>query len=195
MWQVQIIEAGGACRHRIAADGSEIGFRNFFELLETDAGFVDWFSATLAAFDSQAFYWELPPLTASRLDDVLEFVLIDAPLLARLPADPGPFSDKFSHDDNDVIVFQNLGGDATLIVPCPRGRLEVFAHLASFLRGGDTPQVRELWRTTARALRSRLGDKPVWLSTAGLGVAWLHLRLDSRPKYYRHRPYTAAPAN
>jgi hypothetical protein len=53
-------------------------------------------------------------------------------------------------------------------------------------------QVGELWRVTAEALETRLGDVPVWLSTAGLGVYWLHIRLDSRPKYYRHRPYADA---
>ena len=34
-----------------------------------------------------------------------------------------------------------------------------------------------------------VNDKPTWLSTAGMGVAWLHVRLDQRPKYYAHRPY------
>jgi len=32
---------------------------------------------------------------------------------------------------------------------------------------------------------------PTWLSTAGGGVAWLHVRLDTRPKYYRYNPYRA----
>jgi hypothetical protein len=31
----------------------------------------------------------------------------------------------------------------------------------------------------------------MWLSTSGLGVAWLHIRLDSTPKYYQHQPYTS----
>jgi hypothetical protein len=34
--------------------------------------------------------------------------------------------------------------------------------------------------------------KPVWLSTAGAGVSWLHVRLDDRPKYYGYRPYQEA---
>ena len=38
-------------------------------------------------------------------------------------------------------------------------------------------------------LQAALSEKPLWLSTAGGGVAWLHLRIDSRPKYYSHRPY------
>jgi hypothetical protein len=39
----------------------------------------------------------------------------------------------------------------------------------------------------------RVGRQPVWLSTAGAGVAWLHVRLDDRPKYYGHGPYRQRP--
>jgi hypothetical protein len=35
----------------------------------------------------------------------------------------------------------------------------------------------------------RVNMKPVWLSTAGAGVPWLHVRLDDRPKYCCFRPY------
>jgi hypothetical protein len=31
-----------------------------------------------------------------------------------------------------------------------------------------------------------------WVSTAGTGVPWLHVRRDTRPKYDRHAPYRAA---
>ena len=31
--------------------------------------------------------------------------------------------------------------------------------------------------------------RPLWLNTSGAAVAWLHVRLDSSPKYYRHREY------
>ena len=36
---------------------------------------------------------------------------------------------------------------------------------------------------------AHLGSQPLWLSTAGGGVDWLHMRLDKRPKYYRHLPW------
>ncbi len=42
---------------------------------------------------------------------------------------------------------------------------------------------------------ARLNSKPVWLSTAGAGVSWLHVRLDDKPKYYGHAPYRIPPAN
>jgi NADH:ubiquinone oxidoreductase subunit len=38
-------------------------------------------------------------------------------------------------------------------------------------------------------MQNRVGEQPVWLSTAGMGVAWLHVRLDDRPKYYGYSPY------
>ena len=44
-------------------------------------------------------------------------------------------------------------------------------------------------RPSVHAMDSRVGARPIWLSTAGHGVAWLHVRLDSRPKYYLHAPY------
>jgi hypothetical protein len=34
--------------------------------------------------------------------------------------------------------------------------------------------------------------EPLWLSTAGQGVFWLHVRLDRYPKYYNHAPYRHA---
>ena len=64
-----------------------------------------------------------------------------------------------------------------------------YPHLAAFLRGAGKQQVRELWRRRAQEMLRSIGERPVWLSTAGGGVAWLHVRLDSRPKYYSHAPY------
>lgn len=32
-------------------------------------------------------------------------------------------------------------------------------------------------------------NRAVWFSTSGLGIAWLHFRLDSTPKYYSFAPY------
>jgi hypothetical protein len=38
----------------------------------------------------------------------------------------------------------------------------------------------------------RMSAKPVWLSTAGAGVSWLHVRLDDQPKYYGFALYRSA---
>ena len=55
-----------------------------------------------------------------------------------------------------------------------------------------TSSCTRLCRRRLRRFSSRYAAlmTPTWVSTAGGGVAWLHVRLDSAPKYYTHRPYT-----
>ena len=54
------------------------------------------------------------------------------------------------------------------------------------------PKVRAFWQEVGKQMEIRLRQDPgrsVWLSTSGLGVYWLHMRLDSYPKYYTHDEY------
>ena len=177
-------------KHRLFEDDAPLPFLRFFERLASDEEFTDWFCCILAEFEGAAFYWELPPLTAGHLEHDTEFVLIEAPTLARFPPERAPFEEHFRRaPGEDVIAFPNLGGDAVLVVPCPRGPDEHYPHLAAFLRCADKRQVRALWHKTAQEMLRNIGERPTWLSTAGGGVAWLHIRLDSRPKYYSHAPY------
>lgn len=190
MWEATTIGVPGGFEYQVHEDGSALSFRQLFERLQSSPEFADWYSDTLRTFAADAFYWELPALTHSTLDDAARFVLIDAPMLARLPAEPRPFATHFDNSpDEDIVVFPNLGSDAILIVPAPRGPLYAYPHLAAFLRKADHTQVRSLWRVAAEAVLDHVAEQPVWVSTAGGGVFWLHLRLDSRPKYYQHRPY------
>lgn len=190
MYAIDTVGIRAGRKYRVLENGSPMPFRRFFELLQANEGFADWYSAELAAFDAEAFYWELPPLTIATIGRDAEFVLIEAPSLARFAPEPAPFAQHFARaPGEDVIVFPNLGGDAVMVVPCPRGPDEHYPHLAAFLRSAETRQVRTLWRTTAQEMLRSIGERPTWLSTAGGGVAWLHVRLDSRPKYYSYEPY------
>ena len=93
-----------------------------------------------------------------------------------------------------IATFPNLGGDATLVVPTPRADDSAYGHIAAFVRNAPTDQQHELWKAVADAMAANLADRPLWLSTAGAGVAWLHVRLDQRPKYYQHRPFASRDA-
>lgn len=194
MWRTDSDPVDGGSCFRLLDGSKPLTFRTFFRLLRSDEAFSDWYTGLVAGFDADAFYWELPPLKASTLGEPAEFVLIAAPGLARMLPDPAPFEGHFRGAAGDVVVFGNLGGDATLVVPCPKAPASAYPHFAAFLRGAPPGQVRELWRIASKTLTDRLGERPIWLSTAGGGVAWLHLRLDSRPKYYSHRPYAVTPA-
>jgi hypothetical protein len=156
---------------------------------QTDAAFRSWFNGLLADAPYPAFRWETPAATSATKVQPFQFVLLDSPGLARR-TEPDAFAEHYrSHPDSGVVTFQNLGGDAILVVPCPLGAASAYGHLGSFVREGPETQQQALWQAVGDALAARLGDKPVWLSTAGAGVSWLHVRLDSRPKYYGYEPY------
>ena len=190
MWEARTTDIPSGQRIEVLQERSRLSFRELFALLETSPDFRRWYSQLLAGCKFDAFYWEHPPLAEGRFDEAAEFVLLDAPLLARIQPEPAPFVPEFArHPDADVLVFPNLSGDALLIVPRPVGELLAYPHLAAFLRHGPSEQVDRLWQLAANTVRDNADARPRWLSTAGLGVAWLHLRLDTRPKYYRFAPY------
>lgn len=182
--------------HRLCLDGPDgaVRFDQVLRLWHDDPAFREFWIDTLRRVPFDAYCWELPPLTRDRLDRPFECVFVDNPALAATHADPAPFAEHFeAAPDAAILTVDNLGGDARLVVPCPQTEISVYSHLAEFARRGPTAQVRALWPAVAAALDRRLGRRPVWLSTAGLGVYWLHVRLDDRPKYYRFRAYTQAP--
>jgi hypothetical protein len=118
--------------------------------------------------------------------------LLDSPGLARTP-DAAAFAEHFRGEvEGGVVEFPNLGKDAFMVVPCPLGPPSAYGHLAAFVREAPEAQQHALWNLVGAAMQRRLGTKPVWLSTAGAGVSWLHMRLDDRPKYYGYAPYRQA---
>jgi hypothetical protein len=101
------------------------------------------------------------------------------------------FSNYFqSHAVDDVAIFPNLGNDAIMVVPCPVTAHSAYGHIAAFLRNAPEHQQYSLWQAVGRSMIDRLSSPdPMWLNTAGAGVSWLHVRLDSYPKYYGYVPY------
>jgi hypothetical protein len=173
-------------------DEGPLTFRQYFALLQDDGDFVAWYTGQLERSRFSSYFWEHPPLTRVTVDSNAEFVLINAPMLENLRPNPAPFRSYFIA--GEVVTFRNLGGDAMLIAPSPVEASQGYAHLAAFLQQAPASQVRALWHNVGQTVRKSLTDSPIWLSTSGLGVAWLHIRLDSSPKYYQHQPYKRWPA-
>lgn len=147
------------------------------------------FNAALAAAPFDAFRWECPALRIGHLNAAFECMLIDAPELER-PADASPFAEPLSRAGTaEAMAFANLGGDATLVVPTAGAPLAAYAHIGAFVRRAPPAQRDAFWHRVAAVVREGLGQRPLWLSTAGDGVAWLHVRLDTTPKYYRTKAY------
>ncbi|MFQ6005076.1 MAG: hypothetical protein ACE5OQ_06170 [Woeseia sp.] len=190
MWTAQTEPVDNGRRVKIHNDGKPVDFCEYLRLLESNQDFAVWYTNLLAEVEYEAFFWEHPPLCDENIDSEVEFVLLGSPSLARLAPDPLAFNSHFKRDSqDDVAVFRSLGGDAVLLAPRPSGPLEAYVHLAAFVRHARESQIESLWRETGRVVRQRLSERNLWLSTSGLGVSWLHVRLDTYPKYYQHRPY------
>jgi hypothetical protein len=139
----------------------------------------------------QALFFEMPPLTRGRLDAAARFVLVEARPLLRMLPDPHAFAEHLCGPGTAVRSFANLSGDSLLVAPCEDGPPATYVHLAAFCRAAPPEQRDLLWRVVAEQALEHVEhrDAPLWVSTSGLGVGWLHVRLDARPKYYSHGPY------
>ena len=172
------------------------------ELWRTDRSFALFFTAMLAASPFESFFWECPASSYATLSAPFECVTIRASTFAR--ANPANFAEHFNAGMG-AATFLSLGGDATLVAPtglvgaglvgaglvgAPGEARASYGHIAAFCRGASESQHLAVWQAVGTALaahNSASGGRPVWLSTEGSGVPWLHIRMDSRPKYY-HLP-------
>lgn len=178
-------------RYTLTKDGNTISYANALELWQFNQEFRAYMTSLLVNSEFGGFRWETPPITRNLISRPFEFVLINAPSFVTRATDNSAFSKYFTNDDTDhgVVAFQNIGKDATLIVPSPRGKIADYGHFAAFVRNAPATQVDSLWRIVGRSLASQINEKPLWLSTAGGGVAWLHVRIDTFPKYYDFTPF------
>jgi hypothetical protein len=150
---------------------------------------------------------------------MMEFVLVDAPQLDTFVTNSGgpdasAFAGHFgvpSNPSSSAVAFENLGRDAVLVSPRPDAGLLPHdgqsaasnttvatnpSHLLAYVRTAPTSRQHEFWKVvgetwlrTMRDVADRGGDDPRWLSTSGMGIAYLHVRIDQRPKYYTYGPY------
>lgn len=194
MWEpvIEAIPGKSALRIQLV---DEVGLMSVEKVLEAWRGspeFREFFNELLANASLTAFRWEVPAMIDTSLSQPFEFVLLDSPGLARQP-EPEAFAEHFVDNDQDIAVFPNLSGDATMIVPREIAEPSAYGHLAAFVRHAPTAQRHSLWQSIGTVMSRRIGRQPLWLSTAGAGVSWLHVRIDTRPKYYGHAPYREKP--
>lgn len=180
-------------RYAMTTESGPWSIRQALQALAEDAAFRTVLDTQLATCPLASYRFETPGVTQTTADRPFEFVLVDSPGLIREP-DPFAFVTHFALKPGEpVVCFDNVGRDARLIVPTPLVESANYPHLAAFTRGVPVEQRQALWRRVGEEMLQRLSDRPVWLNTAGMGVAWLHIRLDDRPKYYAHGPYRRQP--
>jgi hypothetical protein len=198
MWQAEIERIDGNTVGRrfnhqkigLTQDGERATYAEVLDAWHRDEAFSRFFVSLLADAPYRAFRFETPPVRRDTIDQLFEFVLLDYPSL-DCPADDAAFGAYFTAPgaEHGVVGFENLSKDAFLLTPTPLGAHHAYSHLAAFARRGPMAQQLRLWREVSEALYRRLSAAPIWLNTAGMAVAWLHIRLDTYPKYYGYSPY------
>ncbi|MDC8004943.1 hypothetical protein POV27_12850 [Aureisphaera galaxeae] len=162
--------------------------RDVIKRWKENQSFRQFYNQLLVDVEFGAFYWENPSITIHELDETYEFVVMRSTSLEKVSPEPHAFRAHFKNGSMTV-VFPNLRKDAILIVPTPMGETESYSHIGNFVRRAPKEQVDHFWKTVGETYEENIGQNRKWLSTAGLGVYWLHLRIDSRPKYYKYHGY------
>lgn len=188
MWQVSTRRQENIHHFQIIQDGTPINFETFINNLIHKPAFRSFYNTILANSEFEGFFWEHPSISAADVDQVYEFVLIKNRSAYRMKAEPDTFAEYFDKD-KQVVDFPNLRGDAHLIVPTPETESKYYNHLGHFVRHASPEQQDAFWQRVGEVYQESIQQDKRWLSTAGMGVYWLHVRVDTRPKYYRYSGY------
>ena len=200
-----------------AATGRRLTIGEVARLWRDDA-FADWFQALLAQSAFDAYFWEVPPVNiVTFVETPYEHTLVQNRWGFRA-ADSSDFAQHLEgacSRNERCAAFPNLGRDSMLVSPCDEGGPppiqprahgtlyeranphvaapeSAYGHIAAFARNAPQAQAAAFWAkvgSTYESLVAQKGDRPVWLSTEGSGVPWLHVRMDARPKYYHTAHY------
>ena len=123
----------------------------------------------------EAYFWECDRIC---LNKPFRFAIFNSKTLAKRKQDNNAFDGAINCSRNSI-SFPNLTKDVQLVVPCHNSDSTNYTSLATFSRTSKIKQQYMFWKKVGRNIKE--GD---WVSTSGLGVSWLHVRIAKRPKYY-----------
>jgi len=185
-------------------NGEELSWSEVLYLWQHDDEFCDLFTDTLCESEYDDFFWETLPVSAhTAAEHSFQFIVIDAKgVLASHPGNPRLFHQHTMHiqGSDQVVTFHNQSQRADMVAPCQSGPESHYGHLAAFLRSAPIAQIREFWRVLGQRVENLLGEggrspkSPVWVSSHGIGVPWVHIRLDSSPRFYHYTPWKVHPS-
>jgi len=97
-----------------------------------------------------------------------------------------PFLEHIKKSKNKYVTsFWNLSGNTRLVIPIPK-KNKNFCTLNEFCKNASKTQQQKFWKKVAIEIKKyKKNHEKVYLSTHGLGVSYLHIRIESTPKYYR----------
>ncbi|EDM25266.1 hypothetical protein LNTAR_24843 [Lentisphaera araneosa HTCC2155] len=174
--------------YKVMNFGKALNYKLFFQKLKSDINFRTIFIEVLQKSNFRSYRFETPVVNSSSNDKPFEFVLVNSPELSN-SQDELPFHEHMNMNKEKVISFLNLSKTSQLIIPNKVSSQDIHSHIANFVRKGPLNQIHELFKIVGNTVLNSIGSSNIWISTAGGGVDWLHIRIDKSPKYYRYKKY------
>ena len=130
-----------------------------------------------------SFFWETKCLKT--FNDEFEEEFIESKSLNNLLQNYNSFIEYINSSKNKYATsFYNPNKTSLLIIPMPRDNKK-FTTLKDFIDNASLNHQKKFWKYVAKTIIKFMKEnKEVYISTHGLGVSYLHVRLDLSPKYY-----------
>lgn len=130
------------------------------------------------------FLWRTSVINNKINKKYKEEFLEDIRLESHTRQDLLTYKEHFKKNNKYAIAFPNLSKDTMLVVPQPR-KGKQFTNLYYFMKNASIVQQKELWKLVVKQIRKMLEKhENIWVSSQGLGVDYIHIRICSFPKYY-----------
>ena len=142
------------------------------------------------------YFWEHPPIKNDTINQEYEFVLVRSDIFLRLSSHEDTFSQYFrKYPKESVISFPNIGRNAQLVVPTPQSESTNYIHIGHFFKADLSTQQSLFLQKVGEQMSAHINPNPLWLSTSGLGVYWLHACLLYTSPSPRDRTRSRMPSS
>lgn len=176
---------------------SIVHWNEFVYLLIYSYAFRETLITALRNIHFPAFFWEFNPVSPASSEHLqVQFAVIHCKALENVEVESSSFKEHIRQAKErgmSTAVFSNFAGDSELIIPVANTGGEFLSHIASFINHAPDEIIHEFLIKVGERIEQKLSNKmeksPLWLSTSGLGVYYLHMRIDPRPKYYNYEPF------
>lgn len=133
---------------------------------------------------TKRFFYRTSVCNAKKTNKYIE-TYTESNSLEALTQNYKPFEKHLITPKNKYVTsFVNLTGDSILIIPTPIKDKD-YTTMKDFVDNAPLEQQQELWKHVAECAEKMLTIvDEIYINTHGLGVSYLHVRLDTTPKYY-----------
>ncbi len=170
----------------IFKDSQQISWYEILDLWKHNNAFIDFFVSLLILSNFNNFFWQCCSVNRNDLKKKLfECYLIETKYDFGV-ADNSSFQ-EYLKTSKSIVNFYNFNKDCLLIVPNYNHSISKSSYLNiyNFIKFAPKSQIHLLFHQISLNIYKEFHKtKKIYLNTHGLGVPWIHIRLDYYPKYY-----------